>query len=314
MTPEKRFSREEAGDSVSEAEVPLLEPGSRLAPGYEIVEHLHRSNVYDVYDVYSEERACSCIAKVPTPDRLYDREACWALLREGERLQGLMHPHLVRCYEVLNGSRPTLILETLTGETLAHLIDTSSRRLPAREISFLGLHLCSAVYYLHRQGLLHLDLKPSNIVSERGMAKVIDLSVARSPGQGKPGVGTRQYMAPEQARGGNLTVATDVWGIGAVLFEAATARFPFAAYEEETSCEDDSHQDEASGDSGVYEESSQEEPARYEQLERRADPVRRYRRLPAPLALLVDGCLELDPGLRPTLDELADGLRAFAEG
>jgi serine/threonine protein kinase len=139
------------------------------------------------------------------------------------------------------------------------------------------------MHYLHRQGLLHLDLKPSNIISDCGLAKVIDLSIAQPPGRGRRGVGTRQYMAPEQASGDLLGEATDVWGIGAVLFEAATGQRPFKA----------------------------EAGQRYQQLERRADPVRSLRRVPAAFATLVDGCLEPEPARRPTVDELAEALNGL---
>src|SRR5918999_173725 len=85
-------------------------------------------------------------------------------------------------YEVIKGPRPVVILETLTGATLAYLIDTAPRRLAIPDIVHLGLHLCSALHYLHRHDVLHLDLKPSNIVSDHGLAKLLDLSIARSPG------------------------------------------------------------------------------------------------------------------------------------
>lgn len=263
---------------------PPFETRHLLAPGYEVMEHLHRSNDYDVYDVHSEERGCSCIAKVPRPDRLMERKVRRALVREGELLRSLEHPHIARAYEVLDTPRPTVILETLTGETLAHMIDESPKRLAVGEICFLGLHLCSALHYLHRQGLLHLDLKPSNIVAERGMAKVLDLSIARPPGTSKAGVGTDQYMSPEQAAGGYLGPAADVWGVGAVLFEASTGEIPFNDHEEE------------------YEEK------RYEQLERAAEPVRRYRRVPAAFDELVAACLDSEPERRPSLSELTSSL------
>jgi serine/threonine protein kinase len=142
------------------------------------------------------------------------------------------------------------------------------------------LHLCSAVHYVHRQGLLHLDLNPSNIVSGLGVAKVLDLSSVQPPGRGRRGNGTPLYMAPEQARGDLLTEATDVWGIGTVLFHAATGKPPFEA----------------------------EAPGKYQQLERRADPVRSYRRVPAAFAAAVDGCLDPEPERRPSVDELAERL------
>ncbi|ABG03162.1 serine/threonine protein kinase [Rubrobacter xylanophilus DSM 9941] len=268
---------------------PPLPAGSEAAPGYRVISHLHRSNHYDVYDVFSEERACRCVAKVPIP-REGNGRAVRRLLREGTLLRRLAHPHIVRAYDVIREPRPAVILETLTGETLSYLIDTAPRRLPLREVACLGIHLCSAVHYLHRHGILHLDLKPSNIVSERGFAKILDLSIARPPGRARRGGGTLQYMAPEQVRGGGLLgPATDVWGIGAVLFEALTGEMPFNREVE-----------------------GEEDPETYEQLERRAEPVRSHRRVPASLARLVERCLEPDPAQRPAALELMRGLEPFA--
>ena len=282
---------------------PPLETSAVIAPGYEVIAHLHRSNSFDVYDAWSEERACRCIAKVPCPDRIEDREVRRGLIREGRLLKKLTHPHIVRAYETLTEPHPVLILETLTGETLAHMIDTRQRRLPLRDVVFLGLHLCSAVHYLHRHGILHLDLKPSNIVSERQLAKILDLSIARPPGRAKRGAGTRQYMAPEQVRGELVSPATDVWGIGAVLFEAVTANTPFNAGDETGS---DDHTD---SDSGTETDTN---PDSYEQVLRRADPVRAHRRrVPTVLADAVDGCLEPDSAQRPTVEELTRSLVAL---
>ena len=263
---------------------PPLQGGEVIAPGYKVIAHLHRSNNFDVYDAWSEERACRCIAKLPCPVRVDDPAVSQGLFREGRLLTELTHPHIVRAYETLKEPQPTLILETLTGATLAYLIETRRRRLPLTAIVNLGLHLCSAIHYLHRHGILHLDLKPSNIVSERGLAKLLDLSIARPPGRGQKGMGTLEYMSPEQARGGILGAPADVWGIGAVLFEAATSEVPFDAYEDESS---------------------------YDQLERRAESVRLYRRVPAAFDDLVHSCLEPDPALRPTVDGVAESLRAL---
>ena len=263
---------------------PPLKAGEVIAPGYEVIAHLHRSNNFDVYDAWSEERACRCIAKTPIPDLLEDKSLARGLFREGRLLAKLTHPHIVRAYETLKEPQPTLILETLTGATLAYLIETRQRRLPLTAIVNLGLHLCSAIHYLHRHGILHLDLKPSNIVSERGLAKLLDLSIARPPGRGQKGMGTLEYMAPEQARGGILCAPADVWGIGAVLFETATGEVPFEAYEDESS---------------------------YDQLERRAESVGLYRRVPAAFDDLVHSCLEPLPALRPSVDGVAESLRAL---
>jgi serine/threonine protein kinase len=209
-------------------------------------------------------------------------------MREGRLLKKLTHPHIVRAYDVIKEPQPLVIMETLTGATLAYLIDTSPRRLAVSDIVHLGKHLCSALHYLHGHDVLHLDLKPSNIVSESRLAKIIDLSIARSPGRGREGAGTTQYMAPEQITGDYLSPATDVWGVGAALWEATTGEEPFNADDEDDV-----------------------EPS-YEQLERRIVPIRSYRRVPAAFASLVESCLEPDPSRRPTIEELMKGLTALS--
>jgi serine/threonine protein kinase len=256
--------------------------GTELAPGYEVVFHLARGRILDVYEVWSEERGSLCIGKTLRPDHVGKRADRKRLRDEGKLLLDLSHPHIVRAYDLVERPHPVLILETLGGATLAHLARDGKRRLSAADVAHVGLHLCSALGYVHRRGYLHLDVKPSNIVAENGRAKVIDFSLARPPGRGRRGLGTRQYMAPEQALGNPFTSATDIWGLGATLYEAATGLRPFAADEDEV-----------------------EHP----QLERRADSVRTLRRgLPMGLSTTIDVCLEPEPPDRPPLDDVEESL------
>ncbi|MEV7026453.1 serine/threonine-protein kinase [Kitasatospora sp. NPDC093558] len=253
---------------------PPLPAGTFIAPDYQVLAHLCRTGWLDVYDAWSAERDCRCVVKVLRPDRRRERRLRARLLQEGRWLAEFTHPHLVRGYGTGERPQPYTVLETLSGETLAHVLDTRSRRPAAVDVAMLGLHLCSAVHYLHGHGLLHLDLKPSNIVIDCRRAKVLDLSVARPPGPAAPGIGTDGYLAPEQACGGPLTAAADVWGIGITLYEAATGDVPFIG------------------------------PA----PDGPAPPVSRRRRLPSPLAATIDACLQSDPETRPTVAELATRL------
>jgi serine/threonine protein kinase len=257
-------------------------PDEQLAvPGYRVIERLFRKETVDIYEVWSGERRCRCVAKALRADRLDNARARERLLREGALLHALDHPHLARAYETIESPRPVVILETLTGETLDHLICRRRHRLPAVELAFLGVHLASAMHYLHGKGLLHRDLKPSNVVVQQGRAKVLDLSIATPPGPGRAGTGTFGYLAPEQATGGELTAATDVWGIGATLFAAATGASPFP---EDEPFPDADH----------------------------APPIRRHRRLPAVVEGVIDACLRFDPARRPTIPEVHERLEAFA--
>lgn len=278
-------------------------PGELLVPGFRVIEHLSRTRRLDAYEVWSEERACSCVAKALRPDRRDDERARAALLREGQLLCELTHPHIVRGYEVVSEPELVFVMETLDGETLGHLIDRRPEGLEPDEIAWMGIHLSSALHYLHRRGVLHLDVKPSNVIAEAGRAKLIDLSLARPPGRYRPGVGTWSYLAPEQARGSDVGPAADVWGLGTVLHEAATGEPAFD--------DDESWTDDDTGPSGTWHTEDQLD-AGYPQLERPAPPTGTDGRLPADLAAAIDACLAPDPADRPTLESLAERLRPFA--
>jgi serine/threonine protein kinase len=276
-------------------DIPPHAPGSLLAPGLEVVGHLRRGRTLDVYDVWSRQRMCRCVAKTLRQDRSADQPARRRLIQEGRLLRRLTHPHIARCYEVVESCspvRPVVVLETLSGATLAYLIDERDR-LSVEECAVLGLQLSSALAYLHSNGFLHLDLKPSNIVAESSKAKLIDLSIAHPRGKRRLIMGTRDYMAPEQIDGDELTEATDVWGLGLVLYEAATGALPFESDRDDlvdTSDEDDF----------------------YPQLDRTFVSVREHRRLPRLLAECIDKCLQHEPGLRPSLEHLFDALTRVA--
>jgi serine/threonine protein kinase len=260
--------------------------GREVTPGTTVLEHLHRSNGLDVYDAWNEPRACRVIVKTLRPDRLRRAEACAKLVREGALLRRLTHPHVVRGYEVHEEPRPAIVMETLSGQTLDHLIESARRPLGAAELANLGVHVTSALHHLHGEGVLHLDLKPSNVVAEAGRAKVIDLSHALPPGEHPPGNGTWCYMAPEQVRGGPVGPAADVWGVGIVLACAALGTNPLADLADALDVDDP-------------------------QLHGRVPAVGSgRRRLPRALTALVDACLEPMPEARPALGELMRGLAA----
>lgn len=260
---------------------PPLTPGERLAQGYTVLSHVGRGRLLDVYEVWSEARDCGCVAKLAIPELRGDERGREGLVREGELLQTLTHPHLVRAYETIAEPDPIIILELLSGATLQYVIDNATRRMAAMPIVYLGMHLCSAIGYLHGQGVLHLDLKPGNVVvGNDGRTRVIDLSLAGPPRHTRGGRGTPLYMAPEQVNAGWLDRPTDVWGIGMLLYEAAAGRPPF--------------------------EYDRDDPP---QLRGRVDSVRRYRRLPEPLAAAIDACLEPEPDRRPTIAALAELMR-----
>lgn len=258
-------------------------PGEELVPGYTVVDLMRRGRRLDTYDVYSAERDCRCVIKTVRPDRSHEEAALDSLRQEGRLLGQLTHPHLLRCYEVIESPVVAIVLETLSGSMLSAMIE--DRRLSIVDTAQLGLQLVSVLGYLHRHEWLHLDVKPSNIAVAGGRGTLIDLSLARHPGAGSPGAGTRGYLAPEQAAGDGLSAATDVFGLGVTLGECVTGRLAYG--------------DEATWD----------RPLRARQIRPQHRFIRRLRRLPPGFGQLVLACVERDPAHRPTLGELRRALQ-----
>jgi eukaryotic-like serine/threonine-protein kinase len=260
---------------------PPLSEGEPLAPDYTVTKHLRRGDALDVYEVWSESRACLCVAKTICPHRAEDIRPRERLLQEGLLLEQATHPHLVRAYQTITEPVPIIILELLVGATLGHLISQAKSQkatLDCEELSFLGQHLCSALQYVHAKGIVHLDIKPSNIIAYNGMAKIIDFSVATKIDECcRKGVGTKHYLAPEQAQGELVTQETDVWGIGTTLFEAAAGKRAFT---------------------------SKKSGPKYPQLTKPAPPIASIQDMPSEFARIIDSCLAFERGDRPNIEEL----------
>jgi serine/threonine-protein kinase len=157
--------------------------------------------------------------------------------REAEAVAALAHPNVVQVHDVgESDGRPFFTMEYVEGGSLAGKLAGKPR--PAREAAELVATLARAVHAAHVAGIVHRDLKPANVLlAADGTPKVTDFGLARRVG-GEAGltrtgaaVGTPSYMAPEQARGQAAAVgpATDVYALGAILYELLTGRPPFRA-------------------------------------------------------------------------------------
>ena len=154
---------------------------------------------------------------------------------EAQNAARMQHPNIVAIYEV--GSAEHLhffSMRLIVGPSLAHQLKERTRFAPRRAAALVRT-VAEAVDYAHRLGVLHLDLKPANILlDEDGVPHVADFGLARRLEQGLAPdsdevSGTPSYMAPEQARGKSklMSPATDIWGLGAILYELTTGRPPF---------------------------------------------------------------------------------------
>lgn len=157
--------------------------------------------------------------------------------REAEALARLQHPHIVTLYEIgeVRG-QPFLAMEYVAGETLAQRIATNP--LAPRQAAECLKRIAEAVQYAHEQGVLHRDLKPSNVAVDSNLQpRVMDFGLARLVEQESEmtlsgmALGSPSYMAPEQAAGKTreVSAASDIYALGAILYETLTGRPPFQA-------------------------------------------------------------------------------------
>jgi serine/threonine protein kinase len=207
-----------------------LAEGDALAPGRSVLGRIGGGRRYETFLVWDDHRLALLVAKLLRPDQASEPGALRALATEAELLARLAHPVVVRGFgAVPHGRFPHLLLEHLEGPTLRELLDRHGP-LSLEQLLPLALHLASALHYLAGEGVVHLDVKPANVVMG-APPRLIDLSVARTLEQavltGAP-VGTDAYMAPEQATpDGRLGPPADVFGLCATVYEAAAgARAP----------------------------------------------------------------------------------------
>lgn len=293
MTPKP--SPNAAGAAGRQARWTLCE-GEEIAPGRSVVRRLGGGTRYEVYLAWEDRMRSLVVVKLLRPDRTASERSRRALEREARLLDRLAHPVLLRGFgAVLDGPRPHLVLEHLEGPTLRSLIRHGP--VSVEQLLPTAVHLAGALHYLTSEGVVHLDLKPDNVLV--GVTpRVIDLSLARSVRQAAitaTPVGTLSYMPPEQcdpAGRGPIGTASDVWGLGATLYHAASGRKPFTPVDRQ--------------------DSEAPEAVRYPQLERDPPPLPSF--VPADLGEAIMDCLAPDPTERPTAHELATRLEPASAG
>jgi DNA-binding NarL/FixJ family response regulator len=153
--------------------------------------------------------------------------------REGEALQRLAHPNIVKIYMMIEeNDHHFMIMEYVPGGSLAGLLQKTGQ-LPVSQTVDIGLELADALARAHHMGILHRDIKPANILlSEDGTPRLTDFGLARldnSPSITSSGslIGTPYYLSPEACYQQDIDERTDIWAFGVVLFEMLTGRRPF---------------------------------------------------------------------------------------
>jgi serine/threonine-protein kinase len=272
--------------------------GFPTIPGYEILGELGRGGMGVVYKARDQRLGRLVALKLVLAGSLAGEEERGRFQREAEALASFQHPNIVQVHEVGQvGGTPFCALEFVGGGTLLGRLVREP--LSARAAAALVEALAGAMHHAHQRGVLHRDLKPANVLlAEDGTPKIGDFGLAKrlddSGDQTRNGsvLGTPNYMAPEQAEGNSRAFgpATDVYGLGAILYDTLTGRPPFRG---ETAVD-------------TLQQVVTDDPV---------PPARLNRRVPRDLETICLKCLEKSPARRyATARELADDLRRLLDG
>ena len=219
--------------------------GSKLGP-YEIVGALGAGGMGEVFKA-RDTRLDRTVAIKVLPEEVSSQPELKARFeREAKALSSFQHPHICTLYDVGEQDGVAyLVMEYLEGETLATRLERGP--LPTEQVLRIGIDIASALDKAHRQGVIHRDLKPGNIILTKGGAKLLDFGLAKEKKSAMAAnamtamvtqtqpltsqgtiVGTFQYMAPEQVEGAEADARSDIFAFGAVLYEMATGQRAFS--------------------------------------------------------------------------------------
>jgi Tol biopolymer transport system component len=206
---------------------------------YKIVSLLGAGGMGEVYQAHDTKLRRDVAIKVLPAAFVGDPERLARFQREARILAALNHPNIATIYGLEQfDDIHLLVMELVLGETLAHKL--IARAFTEWDAAVVGTQIAEALEEAHEHDLVHRDLKPANVMmTQKGRVKLLDFGVAkllRSPeetvseltaAETQGVVGTLPYMAPEQLRGEKVDARTDLWALGAVLYEMATGRRPF---------------------------------------------------------------------------------------
>ena len=286
-----------AGGTVTRAPGPQPVGDLTSPPGYEVVGELGRGAMGVVYKARQVALGRTVALKVLRGGDAADADREARFHREAALAGRLHHPNIAQVFAYgLHGGRAFIVMEFVEGRTLAHAAD---RPRPANEAARQVETLATAVQFAHSNGVVHRDLKPANVLVARdGQLKIVDFGLAKELDDASSRtlsgaiLGTPAYMAPEQAGGRAPVVgpATDVWALGAILYDLLTGRPPFHG---------------ASPMATLQQVLTTQPPP----------PSRTQPDLPRDLETICLKCLEKDPARRyASAAALADDLRRFQAG
>lgn len=208
--------------------------GRLLAGRYRLTERIDRGGTAEVWRARDERLDRDVAVKVLGPEAEPAFRERFTL--EARRAASVTHPHIVTVFdEGQDGNDAFIVMEDVRGRSLRDVV-AERGALPAPEVATLIRQLAGALDATHRAGLVHLDVKPANvIVDDAGNAKLTDFGIARAAqdSEERELVGTARYIAPERVEGRPVTARTDVYGLALVAYELLTGQPAFAGVENE---------------------------------------------------------------------------------
>jgi serine/threonine protein kinase len=205
-------------------------------PAYEIGDALGGGTFGVVYSARHRALGRDAAIKQLWPELRADGLAQREFGLEARVLASLDHPHVVRVYDFVEEEVSAIVLERMRGGTLRQRL--RARRIAARSACRIALDVLAGLDHAHRYGVLHRDIKPQNLLlTDNGTVKIADFGLAKpiaprgtDARSTSPQPGTPAYMAPEQLSRsvGRVSTATDIWAVGAILYEMLAGQRPSA--------------------------------------------------------------------------------------
>jgi eukaryotic-like serine/threonine-protein kinase len=210
-----------------------VRPGTLLGGRYEVWAQIGRGGMAEVYEAVDRLLSRRVAVKVLLEASAEDQRVLARFHREARAAASLSHPNIVAVHDAgVDGDRPYLVMELVSGRSLAELMGAEAPFAPHRAAAIAG-QIATALAYAHSRGVVHRDVSPGNVmVTPTADVKVLDFGIARvlswTPVTGSPTRhGTAAYLSPEQARGDAADERSDIYALGAVLYEMLTGRPPF---------------------------------------------------------------------------------------
>ena len=215
-----------------------LQPGQVLDDRFEITDLINRSGMASIFKANDRKTGLTVAIKAPLMQFESDPGSYSRFQREEEIGTSLNHPYILRIFPVPpeEKSRPYIVMEYLQGQTLSALL-REIHPLPEPDAVKIASRICEALDVMHSNKIVHRDLKPQNImVCSDGSIRIMDFGIAKSLKARRltfvgfsPSMGTPDYMAPEQVKGKRGDERTDIYALGAILYELCTGQTPFEA-------------------------------------------------------------------------------------